>query len=108
MPTAIMVRLDRAGNIQETRNLPPGFELWIEDANGAIIDTLTPIEPAEVCDYIKSGGTNCPNCGSADIEGSSVTIDGGSATQRIDCMACDHRWFDVYQLVGIDSEGDPS
>jgi len=40
-------------------------------------------------------------CGSPDIEGGSVDIDSGGASQRVSCSACGRYWFDLYELVGM-------
>jgi hypothetical protein len=51
--------------------------------------------------YIRQGGTRCPFCGSDEIEGSSVEVDGGSAWQEVACNNCDSQWQDVYLLREI-------
>ena len=55
--------------------------------------------------YVQDGGVHCPYCGSADIEGSSLEVDGGSTIQKIYCLDCDREWTDVYQLTGIIEQG---
>jgi transcription elongation factor Elf1 len=51
--------------------------------------------------YLKHKGVRCPYCGSEDIVGESVEIDGGTATQEVDCSACQREWQDVYALVDV-------
>lgn len=53
--------------------------------------------------YIESRGCACPNCGSADIEGSGIEVDAGTAWQAIWCLACDANWTDDYTLTGFDN-----
>jgi predicted nucleic-acid-binding Zn-ribbon protein len=52
--------------------------------------------------YVKEGGTRCPNCGSRDLEGRSVEINAGHATQSVDCLGCGAAWYEKYQLVRIE------
>ncbi|MBC8741702.1 hypothetical protein F6X40_34640 [Paraburkholderia sp. UCT31] len=42
----------------------------------------------------------CPRCGSEDIEGDEVNIDGRTATQECGCNECETVWEDKYQLSG--------
>ena len=39
-----------------------------------------------------------PNCLSGNIEGGSVEVDAGGATQDISCLDCDSTWTDLYKL----------
>ncbi len=53
----------------------------------------------------------CPVCDSDDIEGGSVEIDAGGATQEVSCKECDTEWTDIYKLddvmfTNIDTGGD--
>lgn len=52
--------------------------------------------------YLKHPG-RCPYCGSPDITGKSIDVDGSVATQEVGCDAsgCDRSWMDVYSLTGI-------
>ena len=50
--------------------------------------------------YLASGGGNCPVCGKDNIEGSSVEIDSGIASQEIFCNDCESSWTDQYTLTG--------
>jgi transcription elongation factor Elf1 len=43
----------------------------------------------------------CLNCGSEDIEGGSVTINAGGATQDIRCNKCESSWTDLYVLDDV-------
>lgn len=52
--------------------------------------------------YIKKGGVQCPVCGNYDIQGNSIYIDSGSASQKVLCPNCDTEWTDVYTLTSIE------
>ena len=54
--------------------------------------------------YIARRGTRCPFCQCEDIEGSSVEIDAGSASQDITCLndKCGKSWTDIYQLIDVE------
>lgn len=49
--------------------------------------------------YIAQGGVRCPYCGSEDLDGGSVQIDRGTASQDITCLDCGKEWEDTYVLV---------
>ena len=52
--------------------------------------------------YLKNSG-KCPYCGSPDITGKSIDVDGPVATQEVGCDAkdCGRSWTDVYTLTGV-------
>lgn len=50
--------------------------------------------------YLKQHGIGCPYCG-GDIEGNSIDVDDGGASQKIHCLDCGRRWLDTYTLTGI-------
>jgi len=50
--------------------------------------------------YVKSDGVRCPYCNGGNIEGESVEIDAGGASQEVRCLDCDKAWLDVYKLTG--------
>lgn len=52
--------------------------------------------------YLKNPG-KCPYCGSKDITGKSIDVDGEHATQEVGCDAigCGGSWIDVYTLTGV-------
>lgn len=62
---------------------------------------LHPVRTKATADYIASGGTKCPFCGSYDITGGSVEIDAGIAWQEVSCSGCEKTWRDDYSLVGF-------
>ncbi len=52
--------------------------------------------------YIAGGGLQCPYCGSVELEGDSVQVDGGTVWQHITCLLCEQEWDDIYTLTSID------
>ncbi len=48
--------------------------------------------------------SKCPFCGSIDIEGGEVDVDGVIARQQITCNGCQKKWNDIYTLTGIEEE----
>lgn len=48
--------------------------------------------------YKDSDTACCPHCGSTDIEGHSVDINGHFANQDCSCNECEGEWADVYKL----------
>ncbi len=59
-----------------------------------------------VARYVTRAFAHCPFCGSDQVTGDAVDIDGMSASQEVTCDACNEEWRDVYTLVGISVEGD--
>ena len=51
--------------------------------------------------YVRYGYTRCPICGSDNISGRSVQIDGNDAWQDVSCFECEAEWEDLYQLMGV-------
>jgi formate dehydrogenase maturation protein FdhE len=45
----------------------------------------------------------CPFCGSRDIEGDHIEVDGQTAWQPITCNFCNKRWHDIYKLVDVEA-----
>ena len=43
----------------------------------------------------------CPKCDDDGIQGGSVTIESGVATQEMWCPACGFGWDDIYKLWSI-------
>jgi hypothetical protein len=52
-------------------------------------------------EYVKNHGQKCPQCGGAEIEGGTVEVLGGFATQEISCGDCGASWLDNYNLIGF-------
>ena len=57
-------------------------------------------QPLTDAEYVATLGTNCPVCQSTQLEGSSVDIDGGGASQDIYCKTCGASWTDTYTRTG--------
>lgn len=54
-------------------------------------------------DYVHSGGSVCPACGSEDIQGVSI-VGGDDAVVKgaIICKSCESMWTDIYKLTGYE------
>lgn len=50
--------------------------------------------------YVATRGCYCPNCGSEEMDNSSVQIDAGDAWQPMTCLECGATWNDVFKLIG--------
>jgi len=44
---------------------------------------------------------SCPKCGWWDVEGGSVDIEFGQATQNAHCTECGAEWITLYSLVKV-------
>jgi len=51
--------------------------------------------------YVTMAGRYCPCCGSTQMNGGSIDLGGGQASQSISCLRCDARWTDVYVLSNM-------
>lgn len=58
-----------------------------------------PLTEEQVKKYVEGGGAVCPYCGSHDVSGGSINIEGAGAYQEITCQACDEEWVDCYTLT---------
>lgn len=58
-------------------------------------------------EYVLKGGGECPHCGSGDITGDSIEIDGVQAHQQVSCGECDAVWVDTYNLVSYETTEQP-
>lgn len=56
----------------------------------------------QIRDYVKSGSC-CPRCGSTDVEGEGIEVDGSSCWQPVNCTNCGLMWQDIYRLESIDN-----
>lgn len=52
-------------------------------------------------DYRLNGYAHCPICGSDQIEGGPVDIQGAYAVQEVGCIECGAQWDDLYNLTGF-------
>jgi len=60
----------------------------------------------QVNQYVRNGGVGCPFCGSDNLDGGSVEIDAGGASQFLACLDCGQSWDDQYALCGIGWRGE--
>jgi transcription elongation factor Elf1 len=52
--------------------------------------------------YVEGGGLECPYCNRTDgVEGKSINVDAGGASQEIICNVCGLAWTDLYTLTEI-------
>jgi len=51
--------------------------------------------------YLKNPG-NCPYCGSEDIVGESIEIEGATSKQKVSCSDCYKEWNDIYTLSDVE------
>lgn len=56
--------------------------------------------PLTDAEYVAAGGGACPFCGSSNITGGFVNIEGREASQPVDCQDCEAEWVDIYNLTG--------
>lgn len=55
-------------------------------------------------EYVKrtaSDHSECPWCGSEELEWDEITVDGNFVKQEVSCYACKKEWYDVYKLKGF-------
>lgn len=55
--------------------------------------------------HLDSGGAQCPYCGSEDITGDGVEVEGSIASQYVRCLKCYESWTDNFRLVSIYADG---
>lgn len=60
-----------------------------------------PILTKEQKEAYNADQSKCPFCGSEDINGGHMEVDGGSTWQEVDCNKCGESWQDVYTYSGI-------
>jgi len=56
-------------------------------------------------EYTENHSGECPMCGSTEIKGGSIDIEGHNPTrsfQEVMCLNCNAHWQDVYELTGYD------
>lgn len=49
--------------------------------------------------YLRNGGTRCPNCDSTNIEADA--FDAEMEGRKITCCSCDHTWTECWQITGF-------
>lgn len=60
-------------------------------------------------DYLGDNGNHCPYCGSTEITGMGVDLDGDSGEEQVICEVCHKAWADILlvSVVGLREEDDP-
>ena len=51
--------------------------------------------------YIKGKGIRCPYCEAESVQGGFIHVDAGKAFQDMNCLECEGRWQEVYQLFDV-------
>lgn len=94
--------------------VPPTGDDW-NDLFGAVQECVggrtgspapapqAPTLPMSDAAYVRLKGVCCPFCETGGVTGHSWNVEEGTATQEITCDECDQEWFDVYNLVGFQS-----
>lgn len=55
-------------------------------------------------EYLSSGGSKCPWCGSEELGATGqIEIDGHVGHQPVRCYTCEKEWDDEWKLVGYES-----
>lgn len=63
---------------------------------------MTGITAKQKASYLNASKPNlCPSCGSDEIEGGSVSIEGKKAIQECSCLNCESQWKDTYSLSDV-------
>ncbi len=58
--------------------------------------------------FVQASGTQCPECGSGDLDFGTVEVEAQSAFQDACCQDCEARFYGVYRLVGYGLHHDGS
>lgn len=70
---------------------------------GADDNGVTPPRPPYTdAQYVAIGANVCPFCGSGNIRGDELEVDGTKAFQACWCNDCGKNWADLYKLVGYE------
>lgn len=67
----------------------------------------TKLTKKDIKKYLRNPG-KCPFCGSWDIVGNSIEMDGSHTWQEVDCSNCDAAWRDVYALTFMEVVSGPA
>jgi hypothetical protein len=51
--------------------------------------------------YIKGKGLICPFCKAESVQGGFIHVEAGKTLQEMNCLECDSKWQDVYQLIDV-------
>ncbi|MFH1031076.1 MAG: hypothetical protein V1767_00695 [Chloroflexota bacterium] len=64
--------------------------------------------PEQEKEYLDNSGGKCPVCGSENIVAyGGMDFDGnGTASEKVQCNNCGAKWYDIYNLIGIQQIND--
>ena len=62
------------------------------------------LTPEQIKKYNRRKGGECPVCGSGDMSGERMQVDGPTASQDVNCLTCGCTWTDIYRFAGIDPD----
>lgn len=75
------------------------------DAIAMILDGTAPHmdDLDAICEEINSQATTpdnlkCPKCGSDEIEGDDISVEGNEVWQECGCLVCNAEWNDIYEF----------
>lgn len=51
--------------------------------------------------YLKRQGLRCLYCGSEELSGGELTLDGPIGWANVQCINCEREWVDRYELTGV-------
>lgn len=63
--------------------------------------TFDELDEARLKTYLSCEGGACPICGSTDLSGGSIDLEGGAVYQEVTCQACEAHWTDCYHLANV-------
>ncbi|MBW3598183.1 MAG: hypothetical protein KY475_13045 [Planctomycetes bacterium] len=64
-------------------------------------EAIARLTKEQVTAYLEKRGNLCPYCESEQIEGQSIEVNDGFATQEVICLNCSAVWMDEYRLVAV-------
>jgi hypothetical protein len=79
----------------EFRNRLAQLEGMIE-----MYESITAVSSWTSGEYAKGEENTCPRCGSDEVTGSEVDVEGERCFQHVYCNSCEAQWDDVYKLTG--------
>ncbi len=75
--------------------------LAYSSSDSGVVEKISDVPmPMDIGLYVADQGVRCPSCGSSDLDGSQLDVDGGTASQEMGCSSCDAEWVDMYKLTG--------
>lgn len=76
------------------------LETYVREMRGHDVKPLPDQQRMTDAEYVKWAGGRCPICRSYEIEGDSIEVGNGKASQKIGCNGCGRSWLDSYRLTG--------